>query len=373
VDKRRLSGLLKPPRYKQVFDELLSGIQEGKYPPGQKLPSETALATRFRTSRITIGRALRELKQRGLLTGVAGSGNFVAGTGQPNQGLVFGLLIPNLGETEIFEPICQGIANAPEAGSYALLWGHAKAEAAPEQQALELCRQYIDRKVSGVFFAPLEWAADKDRVNAQICALFDAARIPVVLLDRCVLSFPQRSKYDLVGIDNRRAGYLATEHLLDLGCRDVAFLARQGAAPTVDARIAGYREALFARGLAIEEKRVQRFESVSHEALEQAFKAADSSAFVCANDHTASLLLQALQVAGLRVPQDVRVVGIDDVDYARLLPVPLTTIQQPSRAIGEAAITAMLTRRERPAMLPRDILLDCRLIVRKSSADIRGH
>lgn len=62
---------------------------------------------------------------------------------------MFGLLISNLGETEIFEPICHGIANAPEAGSYALLWGHTAADAASEQQAFDLCRQYIDLKVFG--------------------------------------------------------------------------------------------------------------------------------------------------------------------------------------------------------------------------------
>jgi GntR family transcriptional regulator of arabinose operon len=69
---------------------------------------------------------------------------------------------------------------------------------------------------------------------------------------------------------------------------------------------------------------------------------------------------------GRRIPGDLRIVGIDDVEYAELLPVPLTTIRQPCREIGAAAIEAMLNRIEQPKMLARDILLDCQLVVRAS-------
>src|SRR5580658_8693620 len=132
--------------YRQVAEAILQDLRDARYATGQKLPSEAALVRRFGTSRITIGRALRELKQRGLIRGVAGSGNFVKETALA-EGLLFGLLIPNPGETEIFEPICQGMATAPEAGTHALIQGHTSQMATPEEQALQLCRQYIERKV----------------------------------------------------------------------------------------------------------------------------------------------------------------------------------------------------------------------------------
>ena len=357
--------------YEKVFTVLLSEIQSGRYKPGQRLASEAALGKRFKTSRITIGRALRELKQRGLIHGVAGSGNFVTPSLQSSD-LLFGLLIPNLGETEIFEPICQGMASAPEAGKFALVWGQVAPDSSLEGQALQLCKQYIDQKVAGAFFAPLEMTPNSAEVNLAISALFEKAAIPVVLLDRCVLPFPQRSRHDLVGIDNRRAGYLAAEHLIRAGCRNVGFLARAGGAPTVEARISGYREALTFYGIEIPAGRVQRLDSISLPLVRQAMEAAKADAFVCANDRTAGQFLQALQELGLQVPRDVRVVGIDDVDYARLLSVPLTTVHQPCREIGHAAITAMLSRRERPGMIGRDILLDCRLVIRKSSGANTG-
>jgi GntR family transcriptional regulator, arabinose operon transcriptional repressor len=69
---------------------------------------------------------------------------------------------------------------------------------------------------------------------------------------------------------------------------------------------------------------------------------------------------------GHRIPDTIRVVGIDDAEAASLLPVPLTTLRQPSRQIGEAALAAMLERIERSDLPTRDILLHCELVVRKS-------
>lgn len=353
------------PRYQQVIERLTRDIRAGKYQAGNKLPSEAALVQQFGTSRITIGRALRELKERGLVTRVAGSGTYVRAAGRA-AGMLFGLLIPDLGETEIFEPICQGIAGARHTTPHALLWGHSDSADA-EEQAIDLCRQYIARRVSGVFFAPLERTRAAGEVNQRIAARLDKARIPIVLLDRCYLPYPQRSRHDVVGIDNRRAGYLAAAHLLERGCRRIGFIGLSGAAPTVDARIAGYQEALLAHGVAPERHLVQRPAAITPAAVRRVMDLTRCRAFVCANDHTAGQLMRVLLEAGYRIPQDVRIMGMDDVEYAGLLPVPLTTVRQPCREIGEAALDAMLDRLARPGMLTRDILLECRLVVRKSS------
>ena len=74
----------------------------------------------------------------------------------------------------------------------------------------------------------------------------------MVLLDRPALPYPERGHHDLVGIDNRRAGYLITDHLLRLGAKRIAFVAVENTAATVDAREAGYREALYASDAPVE-------------------------------------------------------------------------------------------------------------------------
>ncbi len=355
----------KSPKYRQVLDALRSEILSGRYPAGARLPSEADLVKRFGASRITVGRAVRELGHEGLIDRRAGSGTFVKPPA--TEGLTFGLLIPNLGQSAIFESICHGMAEASEGQRHALLWGHSSASAGLGEQALALCEQYVARRVDGVFFAPLEFTSENEAVNRRIVAAFEKARIPIVLLDRCYLPYPQRSRHDLVGIDNRRAGYVITEHLLQLGCRRIAFFAQPHSAATVEARIAGYREALFFHGLPVEAAMTQRFESGDHAALSAFLDAARPDAFVCANDSLAAGLMHALLALGRRIPEDIRIGGIDDAVYAALLPVPLTTIHQPTRDIGVVAMGTMLDRLAHPEMPTRDVLMATRLVIRKSS------
>jgi GntR family transcriptional regulator, arabinose operon transcriptional repressor len=354
------------PKYKQVYAALRREIQSGRLKRGDRLPSEAELVRRFGASRITVGRAVRELQAAGLVERRAGSGTFVK-LPQPSGALSFGLLIPDLGETEIFEPICQGMMASPLARQHALVWGSVTGTAGGrESHALELCRQYIDRQVAGVFFAPLELTADKDDVNSRIADALDAARIPVVLLDRPVLPYPRRGHHDLVGIDNRRAGYVITEHLLRLGSRRIDFVAVPNAAATVDAREAGYREALYAAGAPVDRAFVHRIDPGDVAAVQHLLAVSRPEAIVCANDRTAARLMQTSMRLGIVIPRDVRLVGIDDAEYASLVPVPLTTLRQPTRQIGEAALVAMLDRMVRRDLPPRDILLHCELIVRES-------
>ncbi len=353
------------PKYRQVLDALRQEIASGHYRLGEKLPSEADLVKRFGASRITIGRAMRELQNLDLIERRAGSGTYARAAS--SSGLTFGLLIPNLGETEIFELICQGMADAAQRGRHALLWGNASDAARPSgEQALALCRQYIERRVSGVFFAPLELTSEDEPVNRRIIAALDAARIPVVLLDRGYLPYPERDDHYFVGIDNRRAGFLATDHLLAQGCRRIGFVARPHSAGTVEARIAGYREALFRRDLAFDAALVQKFDPADRETVRRFMDEQKPDAIVCANDHIAIDLMPSLLALGFQIPGQVRLVGIDDLRFARLLPVPLTTIHQPTRNLGIAAMGVMLERLHQPRLPARDVLLATHLVVRDS-------
>jgi DNA-binding LacI/PurR family transcriptional regulator len=87
---------------------------------------------------------------------------------------------------------------------------------------------------------------------------------------------------------------------------------------------------------------------------------------VCANDLTAAKLMHNLLKLGLKIPGQIRMVGINDVKYARFLPVPLTTLHQPCPDIGATAMSVMLDRLQHPNAPTRDVLLDCELVVRQS-------
>jgi GntR family transcriptional regulator of arabinose operon len=359
-------------KHRQVFEHILADIESGRLKDGERLPTETELVKEFGTSRPTVARALRDLQNLGMVERKVGSGTYVRRSRKPVDSWRFGLLIPGLGSTEIFEPICGQLARLAQKQHHTLLWGDfgdKRGEADPELIE-QVCDSYIRQTVAGVFFAPLELTEDKDRINQSVIAALEAARIPVVLLDRDIVAFPQRSRFDLVGIDNRRAGFLIADHLIRLGCRRIDFLARPASAPTVMLRIAGYREALISTGITPDPRWVHSGEPTD-ESFVQRIVADGATAIICANDLTAANLMRTLDMLGCPVPQKIRVVGFDDVRYAELLRPSLTTIHQPCVDIGTIAMQVMLERIENPTFPPRDILAQPTLIVRQSCGAAR--
>jgi len=329
-------------KHRRVFEYLHGGIESGALKPGDRLPSEAELGRLFDASRITVAKAVLDLQRMGLVTRRPGAGTHVLSQ-QRATGRTFGLLIPELGLTEIFEPICHGMARTGFAKPDALLWGSASASAGESaREAEQMAQSFIAQKA------------------------LDRAQIPIVLLDRCYMPFPERSDHDLVGIDNRRAGYMAAAHLLGMGARRLAFLGEPAAANTVDARIAGFHEAMRMHGAAPERDPAWRGSAQDEVLVRGMLEALRPEGIVCANDLTAAQLMQTLLGLGVRIPEQVRIVGIDDVKYASLLPVPLTTIHQDCAGIGVAAMAAMLERLEHPELPARDILLPVRLVVRRS-------
>jgi LacI family transcriptional regulator len=367
------------PKHRHISRELLAEIASGKYGPSGRLPSEAQLVARFGVSRPTVARALRDLQDQGLVERRVGSGSYARRPGaQPAAAQrQLGLLIPGLGTTEIFEVICGELAAQARVHDYGLLWG-GSGRPGPQQDpsaedAEELCEQFIQRQVAGVFLAPFEYLAAKEEVNRRLAERLRQAGTAVVLLDRDLAAFPARSEFDLVGTDNFAAGYLLTEHLLKLGCRHPAFVAPPLSAPTVSARVAGAREAVLDRRLPVPPDFLRLGEPDDPQLARSLGAGRRVDAVLCANDRVAALLMRSLDKAGVHVPREVRVVGFDDVKYATLLSVPLTTMHQPCREIAVAAFRAMLDRIADPALPPRNIVLSASLVVRESCGAYLPH
>jgi len=192
--------------HKRVFESLRKSILAGKYQPGDKLPSEAMLVRRFSTSRITVGRALRDLKQAGLVEASRGIGNVCAvRRAHGNLRTPHSRLWPHRN----FRTNLSG-----DVGRFASL---------RDGDPWQLCQEYVARKVRRLLRS-VGAVADAGRREPPHSRDAGEAGIPVVLLDRWTSPFPARSNHDLVSVDNRRAGYLVTEHLLKLGSRRIAFV-----------------------------------------------------------------------------------------------------------------------------------------------------
>jgi DNA-binding LacI/PurR family transcriptional regulator len=357
-------------KHHEIYRTLVAEIAEGYYDATQRLPSEAQLVRRFSVSRPTAARALRDLQSEGVVERRVGAGSFLIKGARPSKADTsrhLGVLLPDLGVTELLDVLCGELAGLTRANDYSLFWANSRQAAdLTVKDAEEVCRHFIDRSVRGVFLAPFEFAPDKDEVSKRTAERLKRAGITVVLLDRDLVPFPLRSDFDLIGIDNVMAGYLACEHLIKLGVRRIAFVARPLSAPTVRARMAGAREAII---------------DAAVEPLKDFYRIGDPrdatfvreltigrkiEGIICANDFTAAQLMHSFAKVKIRVPEDIRLIGFDNLKYAELLAVPLTTISQPYREMARNALRAMLSRLADPT-LPATSLLSCpRLVVRSS-------
>jgi GntR family transcriptional regulator, arabinose operon transcriptional repressor len=351
--------------HRLVYEEILKEIRAGKYRLGDRLPSEAALCERFNTSRITIAKALQNLQREGVIVRRAGSGSFVEAA-KDSGSLQFGLLIPDLGRTEIFEPICKGLMNYPGEGSHSLVWGQGvSTDGRRIEDAERLCQQFIRQKVAGVFFAPIEYVEGGEEVNLRLMSLLKSENIHIVQLDRSFENYTTASGIDLVGIDNHRAGFALTSYLGQQGAKRIIYAARSRSASTITGRIRGYEEAI--RGLNYQYKGHIFFGDVEDKhRIEDLLAQERPDAIVCGNDMTAAKLMQTLISLGVRIPEDIRMVGVDDVAYARYLPVPLTTIHQNCEEIGHMAMMLMLDRIRNPKRAAVEIHVGWEFIVRDS-------
>ena len=361
------------PKHQAISRELLAEIAEGKFGSSGRMPSESQLCRRFSVSRPTAARALRDLQDQGLIDRRAGSGTFVRSGATPANVKQLGLLIPGLGE--IFGSIAGELAALARGHEYALLWGGDARQETSVPEIEQWCRQFISRQVggvggvggvAGVFFAPFEHIAQATEINRRVADCLRQAGIAVVLLDRDILPPPARSQFDLVGIDNFAAGYLVAEHLLKLGSRRPIFVARPHSAGTIWSRIAAARAAMLDRAISPPPDFVRQGEPDDPTFIQKLAESGDFDAAICANDQTAAILMRGLAHKGLRVPQDVRIVGFDDVRFATLVSPGLTTVHQPCRQIAQVAFRAMLERIAEPTLPARSIWLTPTLVVRES-------
>jgi DNA-binding LacI/PurR family transcriptional regulator len=353
-----------------IYADIVKKLSEGVWKAGDQLPPERALAEQYSVSRPTISRVLNRLREEGQLRRVVGSGSYLMKPEPAPESTQkkLGLFVPGLGKGEIFEPICASIAELSHEYDFNLIWGSTPAEQSEDRddKLLQTARRFVELDLDGVFFQPVEREAGAENKNLQIVSMFDRASIPIVLLDCDYLTFPDRSSHDLVGIDNTAAAFRLCHHFLEQGESRVDFFWQPNTAGTYLLRRMGYREALRRAG----REPAQAWEhegSPSDTDFVRDMIDEGARNIICANDETAAFLMRSLEVLDLKVPEDVRIAGFDDIKYAHLARVPLTTMRQPCRELGELALNTLIERIETPSLPPRSILIEAELCARESS------
>ncbi|MFI6345706.1 LacI family DNA-binding transcriptional regulator [Streptomyces sp. NPDC050560] len=247
---------------------------------------------------------------------------------------------------------------AREAGLGVMVCNSAES-AAEEAEYLSL---FSEQRVRGVLVTP----ADSGNLRA-----FRRHRIPFVLVDR-VLSDGDRGCS--VSVDDVAGGRLAVRHLLRLGHRSVTYVTGPPQLPQCGDRRSGALAALREAGLgpaALTVVRAERLDVAS--GLDAGARLLGTvrppAAVFCANDLLALGVLQALFAAGVRVPEDVAIVGYDDIEFAAAAAVPLTSVRQPSEQLGRIAARLLMeeTGHEPGRHRHRRVVLEPELVVRRST------
>jgi LacI family transcriptional regulator len=267
-----------------------------------------------------------------------------------------GLVLPDLMHS-FFAEIAKGVARKLDPLGYQVVISNTEEDGEVEQRHIDVL---LTRKVDGLIIA----SAQRD---GKVFDMLATRKIPYVLMDRSITGVDA----NFVGVKDEEIGALATEHLIKQGCRRIAHL-RGPALATGAGRLKGYRRALAKHGIEAKSSYVvsaQYGDNTGYEATRELLKLNPPPDGIFGyNDPVAAGAVKAVLEAGLRVPEDIAIIGAGNVHYSDLLRVPLSTIDQSSTVIGETTAQLLSELMETKVPLePRHIFIPPRLVVRESS------
>jgi LacI family transcriptional regulator len=231
------------------------------------------------------------------------------------------------------------------------------------QDEPKFLRLLAQRHVEGILLIRAERSSDLEHLRK-----FQKRGMPIVSTG---LYLPG-SEFSLVEVDNLDGARQATQHLISLGHRQIAMITGPTGWNSVENRTHGYLQALESSGIVPNPELIIQGQSWWHRAGYEAMKALlgkrlpFTAAFVH-NDRLAEGVISALNVAGLKVPQDVSIVGFDDIPGAEFYDPPLTTLRQPMQAVGAAAARLLINLIEDPTAAPQQLLFKAELVIRSST------
>jgi len=350
------------PIYLQVKHQLRDAILDGSLTG--RVPSERELARKYGIAQMTARRALGELVHEGILYRQVGRGTFVCGPGAAS-GLAHAIgvaLCPKVADgasNPYFSRVLRGVEQACRGHACSVLFTSAIDELAEAAGAHPASNSR--NKVDGVLAVAMD---DEDAVRRA------ARRMPTIALDN------EFEGVSCVVADNAAGGYQATSHLLELGHRRIAHLAGHQGSAVGRQRLAGYRRALEDHGVEADPEWVCPcgfdVDAGYAQAATLLALSPPPTAVFCANDAVALGAMKRLREEGLTVPDDISVVGFDDIEAAALVEPALTTIRVPREAIGALAAEMLLAaiRRRDPNAPPERRLVDVELVERASCRPI---
>jgi LacI family transcriptional regulator len=330
------------------------------------------IAAALKVSIVTVSKALRNHRDISAATKKRIHDKIRELNYQPNliaRGLVtrrsfiVGLVVPDLTHS-FFADVARGVAAVLHPKGYHLVIANTDDDPVLEEQETRLL---LARQVDGLILASAR--RKKDTRSLQDIRNMS---VPLVLIDRLLPGVPA----SFVGVDDEALGRLATEHLIERGCRRIAHI-RGPAITNAEGRLRGFRSALAKARLV----GLTGFVAPGGDSEEDGFRAMRQllarrkkpDGVFCFNDPLAVGAMKAILDARLRIPDDVAIIGAGNIHYSDFLKIPLSTVDQSSSQIGENAAALLLPRIETDIPLPEEsVVIPPRIVARESTLGASG-
>lgn len=271
-----------------------------------------------------------------------------------------GLIFPSFMGGTFFSEIFHAIEDEATGKGYGIILGSSYGKTEKEESLIDLLRE---RRVEGLIIIPSSHNIDLKYYQRL------RGKIPFVFVDRYLPGIDA----DRVTTDNMKGAYIAVKHLIKLGQERIALLTSPETPCTpIQDRIKGYKKALDEFDIGFKkiiktEKKINRPKMCAYKAM-RSFLSNEPriSALFAVNDGVAIGALRAIRETGLKVPNDIAVIGYDNDEIAPFASVPLTTVAQRKKEMGKIAVRLLLEKICQKRETPRHILLEPRLVIRAS-------
>ncbi len=334
-------------KYEHIVSWVRGEIESGALKRGDRIPSESVLTEQFQVSRQTVRRALEALTSEGVVESRRGSGTYISVNTRRYTGREIRIAVMlTFVDTYIFPALIKGIESVlSEAGCTLQL---AVTDNAVEKEKMLLKEFLRSGSIDGLIAETVK--SGLPNPNLGLYRDLEKAGIPVLFVN----SFYRDLEIPHVSLDDKAAGYLAAKHLAECGHTRIGgiFKADDGQGHL---RYAGYTGALMEREIKVRSESViwidsDELKNMEKESEKFLRRLKGCTACVCYNDETAYKMVSIFEKAGIRVPEAVSVVGIDNSSLAKLCPVRLTSVRNPVEALGQKAaeqITGAICRKEK--------------------------
>ncbi len=350
------------PLYLQIVESIKEKIASGELQPGDQISSQNELAQQYGVSLITVKKALTELIRDGVLFSRIGKGTFVA---KPTPAVDFtqhptiGLVLSDL-KNPYFSLILHSVEQKTSENGYNLLLSNSSQKIEKEESQIH---RFREMGVDGMIIASTSHVY---RATETIRKLREE-NFPFVMV-----SYIEDEDIYYVGTDHEQGAFMATEYLIQQGYKQIGYISGEAGNLLADLRLKGYRRALeqydrslrqdFVFPLPMKFKDYDSGYQIGQQFLQLSER---PDALFVYNDLSALGFEQALLDNGYKVPDDVAIVGFDDIEQGKYAPVPLTTIHQPTDEIGQMAVEKLMKLVAEQPVAIRTILKP-KLVIRAS-------